>query len=322
MVGGRYRREILEASTALLAAGTLGGCQSVTNGETRTTAPPTVAVASKNFAENRILSYMTFELLQAKTDLNVVDAGQYGGSEEIWADLRNGDVHTYWEYTGTQYIVLDPPHETAIDGPQALYEAVEEDASEQGVAVYERASFDNTFVLVVQPSWQEETGVQTLSELAAYINDGNTDMSVALGEDFATRTDGWPGLLDHYGVEDEHADALEVDQVPLGVPYDLLANDRVTVGMGFDTDPHILRQSLAVLSDDEDYFPTYNPAPVAHAETSERTGLGQYLDRLGPALGGVETIRRLNGRAVLDDEEPRAIARSFLEQEGLIQADD
>jgi glycine betaine/choline ABC-type transport system substrate-binding protein len=316
-MGGRYTRRRALRAGGILFGSAFAGCSRLPTGGATTT-PPTVAVGSKRFAENRILAYTSYELLRAKTALNVIDDTEFGGSKENWNAVRDGELTTYWEYTGTQYMVLEPTHEEPIDDPKRLYEAVADTARDQGVTVYERAQFDNSFVLLVTPEWRDETGVRTLSDLAAYVNAGNTDFAVALGEDFATRPDGWPGLTDHYGFDQAGVDAIETKTVSIGIPYDLLARGKVSVGMGFRTDPKIRRQNLVVLADDRDYFPTYNPIPVAHAETADALGLGEYLDRLGPALGDVSRMRRLNGRVVLDGESPRTVARSFLEREGLI----
>lgn len=314
----RRRREVLSGiagGVGVLSAG-CGGLRG--DGRGTQTNAPTVTVGSKRFAENRILGYMIYELLRAGTDLSVVDETDYGGATENWSALTQGEVDAYWEYTGTQYLVLDPPHSDPIDDPDALYDAVAADAREQGIAAYARAPFNNSFVLLVRPSWQEKTGVRTLSDLAAYINAGNTDFAIALGDDFYNRSDGWPGLTDHYDIETVPLTSVETKVVAIGVPYDLIAEGRVSVAMGFGTDPQIRRQGLVVLEDDRDYFPTYNPAPFAHAPTAERLGLGTHLDRLGPAIDGVEEMRRLNGRVILNGEEPQTVARSFLRSSGLI----
>jgi osmoprotectant transport system substrate-binding protein len=89
--------------------------------------------------------------------------------------------------------------------------------------------------------------------------------------------------------------------------------------MGFSTDPQITDLDITVLEDDENFFPTYNPVPVADAESVPMdSAIGTQLDKLGPAIGGVSTVRELNGRVIQDDERPKTVATDFLTDAGIV----
>ncbi|MEZ3115131.1 glycine betaine ABC transporter substrate-binding protein [Halobaculum sp. MBLA0147] len=315
-VGGTDRRG---ATTDETGTETTGDATRV--GDAPAVTPDSVTVGAKNFAENRILGRMAAITLRERTDRRVQTAIPSGYDEPNWIALTEGRLDCYWEYTGTIYLSFEPTHESAPDDPAALYDAVVEEAAEQGVTVFPRAPFDNTFVMLAGADWRERTGVETLSDFAAYVNAGNTDVDVAVGNDFLDRPDGWPGLVDHYEFDEAALTALddEISAVPLGITYELYERGDADVVMGFNTDPQIHRTDLAVLTDDRDFFPTYNPIPVADVGVvGPNTRAGERLAELGPAFDGVETIRRLNGRVVVDGDDPATVAREFLENEGLL----
>jgi osmoprotectant transport system substrate-binding protein len=312
---------VLERGLGATAAATAAaGCAGVTSRLGGGDAAP-LAVSAKNFVENEILGYAALEALREHTDATVADEIPTGGAPANWRRLTAGDVDAYWEYTGTQYLMLPPEHDDAPRDPQALYDAVAADAAEQGVTVFPRASVDNSFALLAPREWRRETGVETLSDLAAHVNSGNTDLALALGEDFQRRDDGWQGLTDHYGFDPAAVDALrdQLEVVPIGITYELYERGDATVVMGFTTDPQIVDLDLAVLADDRSFFPPYNPAPMANTAAVERTpGMADALASLGPAVGGRDQMRALNARVVLDGEAPRTVATDFLRTEGLV----
>lgn len=279
-----------------------------------------MTVGAKNFVENRILGHIAAVALSELTDTHVLPDVPSSYERRNWTVLQSGPLDVYWEYTGTIYTSFAPTHETLPADPQALHDAVVREAEEFGVVVFPRAPFDNSFVLVADRAWSEATGVRSLSDLAAHVSAGNTGFGVAVGNDFRDRPDGWPGLTTHYGFDAAKLDALEanVQTVPIGITYELVARDDASVAMGFRTDPQLGRDSLVVLRDDRDFFPTYNPVPVADAATVTRDSpVGEVLARLGGRVGDEETIRRLNGR-VADGTPPAQVAREFLEAQRVI----
>jgi osmoprotectant transport system substrate-binding protein len=321
------RRVVLKRGAwAVAGAAAATGCAGIGYPADRTPAADaddaaSLAVSAKNFVENEILGYVALESLRAHTDATVAEEIPTGGAPANWRRLRTGDLDVYWEYTGTQYLTLPPDHSDAPRDPDDLYDAVAADAAEQGITAFPRAEFDNSFALLAPRDWQRETGVETLSELAAHVNSGNTDLSLAIGEDFEGREDGWQGLTDHYGFDADALAALRENLavVPIGLTYELYQRGDATIVMGFSTDPQIPELDLAVLADDRSFFPPYNPAPMANTASVERTpGMADALDPLGPAIGGCEEMRSLNARVVLGDATPREVAADFLRTEGLI----
>jgi osmoprotectant transport system substrate-binding protein len=282
-------------------------------------------VGSKTFAEARLLGYMAYEAVSAQTELSLVDEiGYSGASKTIWNGLVSGPLSVYWEYTGTYWLSLAGNDQSSLStNPQEHFEQVRNDAAEEyGVTVLPRAPFNNSYGLAADPAWVEETGVDTISALAEYVSAGNTDVTIALGPGFYYRSDGWPGLLDHYGFDSEVVDAWSenIEVVSLGLTYEFLETDDAQIGMVFTMDGQIAAQNLVVLEDDQNFWPIYSPAPFLPTAVIEKhPAVRDAIEPIGPALGGPERMRELNAAVTVDGRSAHTVAREFLEEEGLLR---
>lgn len=60
-----------------------------------------ISVGSKNSPETRLLGAMTYEQLLTVDGVQPVHAMGYGRSKPTWQALRDGEIATYCDYTGT-----------------------------------------------------------------------------------------------------------------------------------------------------------------------------------------------------------------------------
>jgi len=313
------RRQFLNRTGA--AAGAVGlaglaGCMGTLGGS-----DGDIAVSSKQFTEQRVLGYLAYEALSESTDLDITDETGLGGTTQNFEALQSQEIDLYWEYTGTAWLTLPPQHDEPIEDPEELHGEVRTEFEEEhGISVLERAPLDNTYVLTANSDWHEETGIDTLSELASHVNDGDTDIDMVMNAEFSERDDGWPGVVDHYGFDDDAVDDLadNMRTVDDEVVYQVVGEDEADIGMGFNTDPRILQFDLHVFEDDEQFFPAYNAVPLAHGETlDEHPEVADVLDEVAPLLSN-ETIREMNNEVATEDRNPQNVAVEFLEDEGLI----
>lgn len=311
------RRSLLKGGSALGGLGVLSllsGCLGSGGGG----GTPTVIVGSKRFTEQQLLGYMSVEALDANTDYDVVDEVSLGGTNTNFEAIRSGDIDTYWEYTGTALLTLPPQHDEPVGDPEESYKIVKEDFNrEHELTLLNRAPFNNTYVLMANKQWQQETGVETLSDLAEYIEAGNTDFTAVLNAEFQERADGWPGVAEHYGFDDKLGD-INVQNVDSGLIYQALGQGDGELGVGFNTNPKIIRFDLVTLEDDERFFPIYNPAPLVRNDTLEAApAIEDALNAIGPELT-TDTIRNLNKRVSIDGENAQTVANEFLSNNGVI----
>lgn len=311
------RRSVVKTGSAVMGAGLVGslaGCLGGIGGGGATQ----VKVGSKRFTEQEILGYLSVESLTANTDHDIVDETSLGGTTTNFEALKAGDIDTYWEYTGTALLTLPPKHDQPIGDPRETYDVVDKDFNEEhNLDFLKRAPFNNTYVLVANKQWSKQTGVKNLSDFAEHVNAGNTDFTIVLNAEFEQRPDGWPGVAKHYGF-DGVLDQLKVQNMGSGLIYQALGQGDAQVGIGFNTNPKIIKFDLVALKDNKQFFPVYNPAPLVRKDTLEEAPeIKEPLNQIGPTLT-TETIRSLNKRVSIDGEDARGVAKEFLSNEGLI----
>jgi len=281
-----------------------------------------VVIGSKPFTSNKILGYLAYELLEAETDLAPVDQVGSGVTEENFEALRTGELDLYWEYTGTiagQFLERGD----AVNDPERLYEQAKQGIEAEYELVYgRRARYNNTYCILAPRVWCEETGVRSLEDLAGYANARGGEVTAVVGPDFRDRDDGWKGLLEAHGFEEEVTETVwerteTIDSAE--ARYEAIGRSTVDVTMGLTVDALIDIHDLDELRDETQFFPIYNPGPlVARDLVEENPGMMEVLDRIGPTFKGVSEMRRLVRQVEIGKRHPRVVAREYLEQSGLL----
>ncbi|WP_227014963.1 glycine betaine ABC transporter substrate-binding protein [Natronorubrum aibiense] len=275
-------------------------------------------MGSKQFTEQEVLGYLAYEVLKANTDINIGDQVGLGGTTTNYRALLSDEIQLYWEYTGTAWQTLPPKQDSFISDSTELYETVKQEfESQHDLTFLQPAPLDNTYVIMANPTWADETGVTSLSEFESYLTESSETVTVALNAEFQSRSDGWPGLLDHYGL-DTHKQRLDVKNIDSGLLYQVVGNEEADIGVGFNTDPRILQFDLQVLDDDQQFFPSYNAAPMVGTATLEtnpsiRSSLNETSENLT-----TEQMRKLNKRVALERVNPQTVAKEYLQSEGIV----
>lgn len=270
-------------------------------------------VGSKEFTEQLILGQITIQVLE-DAGADVSDETGLVGSDTVRAALVSGDIDMYWEYTGTGWINHLGNTEPVV-GEQEQYDAVAKaDLEENGITWLEPAPFNNTYAIATSDENAEELGVASLSDLAAVSEDNPDAFTLCAAAEFLARDDGLPGLEEAYGF----SFGDNVSELDLGLVYASIdKGDPCTFGEVFATDGRIAALGLTVLTDDEEFFPSYLPS-LNVGEGVE--GIDQLEELFAPVAARLdtETIRALNAQVDVDGEQPEDVARSFLEESGLI----
>jgi len=272
-----------------------------------------VSVGSKEFTEQLILGQLAVVALE-DAGFEVEDNTGLGGTDVVRGALESGDVDLYWEYTGTAWIT-HLGHDNAITDPQECYDSVKEEDAGNGLVWLDYAPLNNTYTIMLRKDMAEDLGIETISDLAEYMNQEEREEIVfATDHEFSVRDDGLPALCEVYGFEFD--DVVTMD---MGITYEALKNDEVQSAMGFATDARIQAFDLVNLVDDKQFFPVYNAAVVVREDT-----LNEYPeieDIFGPISELLDdaTMASLNAKVDIDGMEPKEVAQEFLEENGLLQ---
>jgi len=293
-------KKLLSIFLSVLLLGTLLGCNN--NDE------DTIVIASKPMTEQYILVEMLTYLIEDNTDLEVEqDLGIGGGTSNIHPAMLEGDYDMYPEYTGTGWLfVLEEP---LIRNSDELYNNVKAEYEEQfGILWSDMYGFNNAYGLAVRETIAQEHDLNTYSDLAEV-----SDTLVFGAEyDFYEREDGYDALVEEYGFN--FSDTSELD---IGLKYEAIGNEDVDVINIFTTDGRLEDFDVRVLEDDQNFFPTYYGATLVREEVYEtHPELEAIVNMLGGQISN-EEMTNMNYRVEINNENPKVVAREFLEEKGL-----
>ena len=216
--------------------------------------------------------------------------------------LLNGDIDAYVEYTGTALTAvfhqsIQPDSSTVFAAVRALY-------ARTGRTLLPALGFNNTFAILVRGDEARSRRLQTIEDAARE----SSHWRAGFGYEFVGRPDGYPGLVAAYG--------LRFPQPPrvmdLTLSYRALASGQVDLIAGDATAGLIKALDLVQLEDNRHYFPPYDAAVVARAETLLRHPKARAaLERLAGRISAAD-MRAMNYAADVEHQDITAIARTFL----------
>lgn len=291
-----------------------------------------VTVGSKPHSEQYILAEMISILIEEKTELSVDQRlGIGGGTSNLHPAMLAGEIDIYPEYTGTGWLFVlkrnfsDLPgqaassknnHAAAADGdsaestPDVLFEEVRKAYADQyDIQWLGRYGFNNTYAIAVRDTQVEKYSLETYSDLAG----ASSNLVFGANYDFYERDDGFNALSSRYGFS--FKDTVELD---IGLKYQAISSGKVDVINAFSTDGLLSEHDITVLKDDKSFFPTYEAATIIRRETLQKhPKLEEVLNLLTGRISEKE-MTRMNYRVEKLNENPREVAREFLQNQGLL----
>jgi len=273
----------------------------------------TIKVASKDFTEEFIVAEMYAALLE-DAGFTVERKLNLGGTPVAHQALVNGDIDLYPEYTSTglQTVLKDTKRYT---DPQEILAAVKKGYEDQfKITWLEPSPFNDSNTFVTTKAVADQYGLATFSDLAAKAD----QLRLGGPAEFPERDDNkamdqvYGGFIGKF---------KEFKQLGTGtLRYDALKNGDVDVIVGFGTDGRIKADNDVVLKDDKAGYPIYNIAPVVRQDTLQKfPQIADALNKLAPKLTD-DVMSGLNYQVDgPDKQEPAAVAKDFLMQQGLIK---
>ncbi|MDW0108484.1 glycine betaine ABC transporter substrate-binding protein [Sporosarcina aquimarina] len=266
-------------------------------------------LGSRNNTESIILSHVMGQLIESKTDIDVIYKENLGGSSVVWNAMTNGHIDVIPDYTGT--IVVTYYHEEPGNVEETL-EMTRRLVEEDGIVALNTFGFNNTYTLALDESKAEELNLVTFSDFAEYSN----DFTLGAVFEFIDRPDGLPGFEKEYDIGFK-----DVKGMDHGMMYRSINAGEVDVINSYTTDGQLAIYDLRVLEDDQSFFPPYHALPLVRKEVLEQyPELEDVLYQLDGMINE-ESMQIMNGKVDNDGMVVEIVAKEFLEESGLIAKD-
>ncbi|HMD37361.1 MAG TPA: ABC transporter permease/substrate-binding protein [Vicinamibacterales bacterium] len=260
-----------------------------------------IVVGSKNFTEQLILGELLAQAIE-RAGLPVERRLNLGGTLICDRATLTGDIDAYVEYTGT---ALTAVFHRGVDNDSArVFDAVRQEYARTGRTLLPGLGFNNTFAILVRAADARARGLRTIDDAARE----SPRWRAGFGYEFMERPDGYPGLAKTYD--------LRFPQTPrvmdLTLSYRALASGQVDLIAGDSTAGLIKGLDLVQLEDTRHYFPPYDAAVVARAETLHRyPALRSAVEVLSGRVS-TDDMRAMNYAADVEHRDIRSIAAAFL----------
>lgn len=268
-----------------------------------------LVVGAKNCTEGQLISEIIAQFLEEKLGVNVVRKYALDGTFVSFNALKANDIDLYVEYTGSAYTGILKKSPRGLKKEEVLSELRDLFRSEYHIRWMEPLGFQNSYVLLVSPSFSEKYGVKTISDLKEMIQKGK-EVRIAFDPEFYGRQEGKM--------------IQTVYQLPLrglklmdhALLYMTLFRGAIEVINAYATDG--LSIGYVMLEDDLNCFPSYEAIPVVHENALQKF---PQLEEILNDLKGIFTddeVRQMNYAVENKGESVYSVAQNFLKNHELI----
>jgi osmoprotectant transport system substrate-binding protein len=272
---------------------------------------PTIVVGSKTFTEALLLGTLTYDYLEAK-EYPVENKVGLGELAVVRPALESGEINCYWEYTGT--VLISVMEEEPSYDEEKCYNAVKDWDAKNDIVWLPYAKYQSTYCLPVRKEIAEKYNLKTISDLVAQVKKGEK-IRLAGFQEWVERPDGLPH------VEEVYEFKYPKDQISLLAMFmglEAMKEGEVDVCISNTIEPRINSYGLAVLEDDKNCFPVYNPAPLVRKEIIDAyPELADDIQKLTDELNE-DSINDLCARVDVDKQSVEKVSKDFLKEKKLI----
>ena len=273
-----------------------------------------VVVSSKIDTEGAVLGQMVLQSLE-EAGIPVVNRLQLGATNIVRNAIKAGEIDLYPEYTGNAAFFHDQAdRDVWKDADKAYREAAHLDQEAHNIVWLQPATANNTWAMSVRGDLARENNLQTLEDLAAYINNGGA-FKFAASAEFVESASALPAFQKAYGftLNSDQLLVLSGGNTAATLRAAALNNNDVNGAMTYGTDGGLNALDLKVMADTLGVQPVYQPAPIVRAEVLETyPKIREVLEPIFQSLD-LETLQRLNGEVAVNGVLAETVARQYLE---------
>jgi osmoprotectant transport system permease protein len=264
-------------------------------------APPPIAIGSKSFTEQYVLSEILARHLAHELGVST-RAVQSLGSTVAFDALRSGDLDVYVDYSGTIFATIMKRETPRGSRAAVLAEVTRFLADEHGIRVVGPLGFENSYALAMRAAHARELGVRRIGDLAPLA----PGLEIGGDYEFFQREE-WAALERRYRLAFRARRSMDP-----ALMYQALAAGEVDVISAFSTDGRIDAYDLALLEDDRGVIPPYDALVLASARLARERP--EVIAALAGLVGRIDaaSMRRMNLAVDRDGRLPAEVARDFL----------
>ena len=281
-----------------------------------------ITIGSKIDTEGELLASV-MQLKLEDEGFEVRDRSQTGTTDVVRRALLTGEIDIYPEYTGNGLVFfgddLTDEQREQFNDAQAGYDIVRELDEANDVVWLTPAKANNTWAISTREELATESGLRTMTDFAAYVDEGG-EVLLAGSDEFFNSPDAMPSFEEVYGfsLTDDQRIVFAGGNTAQTERAAAEGTDGVNFGMAFGTDGALADLGLIVLEDDQGAQPVYWPTPTIRAEVLQQ--YPEIEEILAPVFEGLtlERLQELNARIQVNGEAAEDVARDFLQQGGFI----
>ena len=282
-----------------------------------TMAADPVVVSSKIDTEGAVLGQMVLQSLE-KAGIPVENRIQLGATNIVRNAIKAGEIDLYPEYTGNAAFFHDQAdRDIWKDADKAYEQAASLDKEAHNIVWLKPAKANNTWAMSVRGDLARANNLETLEDLAGYINNGGA-FKFAASAEFVESASALPAFQKAYGftLSSDQLLVLSGGNTAATLRAAALNNNDVNGAMTYGTDGGLNALDLKVMGDTLGVQPVYQPAPIVRAEVLEAyPKIREVLEPIFESLD-LETLQRLNGQVAVNGVLAEQVARDYLESLG------
>lgn len=266
--------------------------------------PEPVVIAGAPFTEQFILAEVMKQKLLA-AGIPEVDQRPGMGETIQFLALKHNQIDCCVNYTGNVWVTLMREKRVPKSRKEAFDRATTELHGKYGIHCLGRLGFENAYVFVMQKTFAEEKGIESIDDLTT-----KAEPSWEIGGDtqFFERPE-WRHVRDAKKLKFARTRAMDPTLL-----YDAVGgrSAKVQVICAYSSDARTKRDSLLILKGSEQVFPPYDAvlllSPKAAANPTIRAALQPLVDNIKQQM-----MENANERVDRHHESPRVAASQLLQ---------
>lgn len=267
-----------------------------------------ITVGSRASTERRVQAEIVAQLLEHRLGTEIKRQTDMSSTAMAYEALLLGTIDIMPEDTSA--IMVSVLKESLDPNPENVYRRVKDEMLRIGrIEVFDPLGVDRARVMVIR---SKDAPPPQYSNLTGAARKGG--WIIGTTSEFQESVDGQVALMGTYQLPL----AVAPKVMPSANLYDALANDKVNMISGYDTDGALASNQFLVLTDDQKAFPKSHTCLMARGESLQRD------PRIRPALQALsgkftrDSMRQLDFEVDVAHHSIKDVADHFLRRAGLL----